>query len=341
MKREDFVFKLKQSNIVQFASKRGDCRLLVLQRSDNKSIHHRYFNHLLDYLNPGDVIVVNNSKVIPTRFWGLLETGGQVEVTLVQRLKTNIWSSFIRPQIGLKRNSCIYLKKAKIKIQVVLKQPGNMWYIKFFLGRDELREFLRKKAKINLPFYLRYSLKNERSYQTIYAHYPGSCQPPTAGLHFTHSFMTRIIKRGVKICYITLHISGSILPFVVSDLKDVRVGREWYSVPKRTAYEINRAKKEGKKIIAVGTTVIRTLESVVTNKNRIVPKSGWTALTILPGFKFKIADAFLTNFHMPCSSHLLLTSAFGGREYVLHAYREALKNDYSFLDFGDAMLVLK
>lgn len=340
MKTKDFTFPLKQQNIVQHPHLRGKSKLLVLLRSSHKEIGHRSFEDILGYLNEGDVIVLNNSKVIPTRLWSTLVSGGQREVTLIQRVKENTWTAYIRPEMDIKLNSYLHFNNSKVRAKVMAKSPFGIWHLKFFLDKSRLIQFLYKNAEINLPFYLRYSLKNSERYQTVYARYNGSCQPPTAGLHFTSSILKKIKRRGIRICYITLHISGSILPLVFSNLESIRIGKEWFSIPEKTAKNINRAKAEGKRIVAVGTTVMRALESAVDDKGNIGAGSDWTNLTIFPGFKFKAVSGFLTNFHMPCSSHLLLTCAFGGRKRIMSAYRQALAKEYDFLDFGDAMLII-
>lgn len=314
--------------------------MLVVRRLAGSKIEHRSFEDILSYLQKGDVIILNNSKIIPTRLWGALGTGEQREVTLVQRVKENIWTAYIRPDMGLRSNLFLYFNNEKVKAVIVSKNSNKMWRLAFFTNKNGFNRFLYTKAEINLPFYLRFPLKDRRRYQPVYAQYPGSCQPPTAGLHFTRSFLKKIQKKGVKINYITLHISGSILSMAYTNSKPVRIEKEWCVIYKKTAQEIIQAKEQKKKVIAVGTTVMRALESVVAEKGEIAPCSGWADLTILPGFKFKIVDAFLTNFHLPGSSHLLLTCAFGGKKRVLGAYKKAIVNNYRFLDFGDSMLIV-
>jgi S-adenosylmethionine:tRNA ribosyltransferase-isomerase len=337
---QSFSFPLKPGNIVQHPRKRGDVRLLVLSRQHANSIRHRSFGDIRDYFREGDVLVLNDSKVIPTRLWGVLEDGGQREVTLVQRLKENVWTAYIRPPRGVRLKSFVCFNSGLIKATIVSKVAANLWCLKWpGLGR-KVDSFLMKHAEINLPFYLRFPLKNPADYQTVYAKYPGSCQPPTAGLHFTNKILNDLRSRGVCVVYITLHVSGSILPTNVTDSREVYIPKEYYSVPSETAAIINRAKKRGNKITGVGTTVVRALETAAQSRGKVSAFSGWTELTIAPPFRFKVIDSFLTNFHLPSSSHMLMTCAFGGKKNVLDAYREALSLKYGFLDFGDAMLIV-
>lgn len=342
MKREDFSYPIEGARIPQFQRRRGSAKLLVLGNArQHKRIEHVSFDHLPDYLDPGDVVVFNNSKVIPTRFWGILESGGQREITLLQRFGQDTWSALIRPSAGVKARSRILTCQKKVEAEVISKVSPELYRIKFLISQNKITKYLYKNAQVNLPFYLRFSLRNRKQYQTVYARYPGSCQPPTAGFHFSRSLMARIIRKGVKIRYVTLHISGSLLSLIANDVERVNVGKEWYTIPKGTAEAICKAKAKGKKIVAIGTTVVRALESAVDRRGNVSPQSGWTSLTIVPEFKFRIVNAFLTNFHLPGSSHLLLTCAFGSADRVLHGYRQAITKNYGFLDFGDAMLIIK
>lgn len=339
MKLENFNFSLNTKNIAQRPAIRDESRLLFLPLSANKNIEHRLFKDLIDYLNPGDVLVLNNSKVIPTRLWGVLDSGGQREITLVRRIANNAWDILIRPNLDIKKGMGIVFVKGKLRAKLGLSVSSGIWRLFFSLKGKTLDNFLYKYALVNSPFYLRNPPKNLNCYQTVYAKFPGSAQPPTAGLHFTNLILNKIKNKGVKVVYITLHISGSILPVSSTNLNNVQVSREWFSISNNTARIINNARIGNNRIFAVGTTVMRALESAPLKKNKLIPYSGWTDLTILPRYKFKIVKAFLTNFHLPMSSHLLLTSAFGGKR-VLVAYKEALKKNYGFLDFGDSMLII-
>jgi len=339
MKVRDFIFSLGPKHITQLPSSRGNARLLTFSRNIRMAYTHKAFNDLSDFLNKGDVIVFNNSKVIPTRFWGYLRNGGQREITLINKSTKGIWSAYIRPETDTTAGSHMDFGNGQMKAKILAQISANMWHLRFSAKDSNVAYFLRRNAKINFPFYLRYDLSTIKRYQTIYARYPGSCQPPTAGLNFTKRLIVKLKNKGVKIVYTTLHISGSILPGNFRTIKDVSIPPEWYRISKKAALNINIAKQNGKNIIAVGTTVVRALESAADKKGRVIPSSAWTDLTIVPGYKFKVINMFLTNFHMPGSSHLLLTCAFGGKTKVLRAYREAVHRHYGFLDFGDSMLI--
>lgn len=339
MQLKDFSFPLNNQNIAQSPGRRGKSRLLVLKDSLDKSIEHCCFKDLLNYLEAGDVLVLNNSKVIPTRLWGVLDSQAQCEVTLVRRVDIDNWEVMVRPGIGINKGAIItFCNDLKAKLSSFVA-PG-IWKATFSLSGNRLEKFLYKHASVNFPFYLRNPPKNLNYYQTVYASIPGSGQPPTAGLHFTLPILRRICKKGVKIAYITLHISGSILSITASSLNSVCVPKEWFSIKEDAVSVINIARSQRKKIFAVGTTVMRALESAPFNNGSLVSHSGWTNLTILPGFKPKVVNGFLTNFHLPMSSHLLLTCSFSSRKRILTAYQEALKLKYMFLDFGDSMLIL-
>jgi S-adenosylmethionine:tRNA ribosyltransferase-isomerase len=242
--------------------------------------------------------------------------------------------------MGITRGTRLHFGHNGVTAKIVAKDTPHLWRVEFAYDMDHICRFLRDNGEINLPFYLRFSLKSKKRYQTVYAKHPGSCQPPTAGLHFNRFLLKKLMKQGVEIRYITLHISGSILPVTSGDVGDIAVGKEWYTVYKNTASAITKAKRQGNRVIAVGTTAMRALESAASRNGSMHACSAWTDLTILPGYQFKAVDGFLTNFHLPGSSHLLLTCAFAGKESTLTAYREARTHGYRFLDFGDAMLIL-
>lgn len=313
-------------------------RLLILVRSKNKIIHS-YFRDILDYLNPGDLLVLNDTKVLPTRMWGVFDKGGQVEVTLVQRIQDNLWEVMVRPTNGFSKNRCISFRKSKIIGNLVGKTTYKGWKLRFESNGEKVEDALKRIAEVNIPFYIRRKV-SLHEYQTVFAKKPGSTQCPTAGLHFTKAFLDEIRANGIDIGFITLHIGGSVLPFNMRDYDKFKMYKEYFEVGNRLKEKIEKAKDLGKKIIAVGTTVMRALETVATRDGKVTVQKGWTHLTIKPGYRFKIADGFLTNFHLPGSSHLFLTCAFGGIDNVLDAYQEAIKNKYKFLDFGDTTLII-
>ena len=340
MKRETLSFDLPHGLIAQKIIPNPEkSRLLVLSRTDGK-IQHGCFSDLIDHLEEGDLLVLNNTAVLPTRIWGIFECGGQTEVTLVNRIKHDCWESMVRPDDGIKKNTYIFFKNNKIAAKVIRKTSYNGWLLKFVIKKwhASIEDFFQNFAEVNAPFYIRRRVPLTE-YQTVYARVPGSTQCPTAGLHFTKEYLVELGKKGVKTAFITLHIGGSVLPLTVKNYDDFRMYKECFSINRETKEKILHTKRIGKRVVAVGTTVMRALETAAYKNGAIEERKGWTNLTIKNGYRFKIVDAFLTNFHLPSSSHLLLTSAFCGIENVMHAYHEAIVKKYRFLDFGDAMLI--
>jgi len=339
MKRSQLYFNLPNRLIAQ--SRLRDParnRLLAVSRADQGKVTHTGFDRLSSFLNAGDVLVLNDTKVMPARFWGMHESEGQVEITLVTRIDDRSWEALVRPDArNLRKGGEIYLKQQGLSLRMVKKMKSGYWLVKF--DGKSIRDFLSRHAEVNIPFYISRQAKLSE-YQTIYARIPGSTQCPTTGLHFTRALLREIEAKGVKIVYITLHIGGSIVPVVVRDFRDLRMHKEYFEIKPEAAMRINDARRKDGRVFAVGTTTVRALESAAGKNGLIRAKKGWTGLTIKPGHRFKTVDAFLTNFHMPGSSHLLMTSAFGGVRPVLNAYKQALARGYKFLDFGDAMLII-
>ena len=312
---------------------------MVLIRKE-KTVLHRHFKDLVDYLNKGDVLVLNDTAVLPTRMWGMLDCGGQVEATLVNRIKDNSWEALVRPDIGARKGRSIFFKRSVLSCQLCAKTTYGGWRLTFNVDYDDdFLNKLKKIAEVNIPFYIKRQV-GLKEYQNVYARMPGSTQCPTAGLHFTKSFLEEIKRKGADVVFLALHIGGSVLPLTARDFNTFRMYKEYFEINKETSERVNKAKQSGHKIIAVGTTVARALETAVSKKGLVRARSGWTDLTIKPDYGFKAISGFLTNFHLPGSSHLLMTSAFGGLKPVLEAYRQALRKGYKFLDFGDAMLIL-
>lgn len=334
-----FSFNLPSNLIAQRPADNAKTpRLLVIYRREGKIIHD-HFENLADYFHRGDILVLNNTAVIPTRIWGVLGCGGQVEVTLVNRFKANLWEALVRPVNRVRKNGSILFKGRMLTARLLKKTQYSGWLLKFNRPAAEVESFFKKYAQINTPFYIKRDIKPSE-YQTAYAKIAGSTQCPTAGLHFTDKLLKRFRDRGIDIAFITLHIGGSVLPLTVRDLQNFNMYREYFEVSKDAERKLNLARKSGNKIIAAGTTVARALETAVDKDGKPESMKGWTTLTIKPGHRFRSIDCFLTNFHMPSSSHLLMTSAFGGIGCILSAYQQALRLKYRFLDFGDAMLIL-
>ncbi|MFA4842703.1 MAG: tRNA preQ1(34) S-adenosylmethionine ribosyltransferase-isomerase QueA [Candidatus Omnitrophota bacterium] len=348
MQRSDLYFSLPTNLIAQKLSRNpANARLLILLRKENACLHAR-FEDLLNYLDSGDILVFNNSRVIPTRVWGCLDSGGQVEVTLVSKLKENLWEALVRPDYGVERERSIYFTPAPLhskmqgcplKAHLVAQTAYQGWILRFSHNHGKLEDILEKFAEVNLPFYIKSKVKLQ-DYQNVYAKIAGSTQCPTAGLHFTRNLLDKFRRKGIGIVYITLHVGGSVLPLNVKDFSRLKIHKEYFRISDAVKNRINQARRQGKRLIAVGTTVIRALEARATPEGQVKSGCGWTDLTIKTGYNFKVTDGIVTNFHLPGSSHLLLTSAFAGADRVLSAYRQAVKKKYKFLDFGDAMFIL-
>jgi len=340
MLRQNFVFNLPPHLIAQKPAPAKKTRLLVLSLDKDKIVHS-YFQNLPDYIRKGDLFVFNDSAVIPSRIWGISDKAGQVEVSLINRVIADRWEIIVRPPIGSGLKTKIYSKNRELVFKLIKKTGYGGWEADLIYNKGrKLEDVLNRLAQINTPFYIKRNITKISEYQNIYAKKNGSMQCPTAGLHFTNSIMQRIMDKGAATAFITLHIGGSILPLGNNRLNSVRVYREYYEISSETKSKVNQAKKSGGRIIAVGTTTMRALESSAASNGGLKAEKAWTDLTIKPGYKFKIADGFLTNFHLPGSSHLLLTAALTGSARILSAYKEALKKGYRFLDFGDSMLVL-
>lgn len=341
MKTADFAYDLPEELIAQDPlSDRAASKLLVIDKVTEKRTHTD-FHHIGDYLNPGDCLVINNTKVIPARLIGEREnTGGKVEILLLKRKENNIWETLVKPGKKARIGSRIVFGGGILKAEVVdIIEEGNR-LVKFeFDGIFE--EILDKLGQMPLPPYITHELKDKNMYQTVYAKYEGSAAAPTAGLHFTEKLLDDIEKSGVNIARVTLHVGlGTFRPVKVENILDHHMHSEFYVVTQEAADMINNTRKNGGRVIAVGTTSTRTLESVALEDGTIPAKSGWTEIFIYPGYKFKAIDCLITNFHLPESTLVMLVSALAGREHVLHAYEVAVQEKYRFFSFGDAMLIL-
>ena len=337
MKTVDFDYNLPESSIAQIPLEpRDSSRLLVLNRSTGK-LEHRIFNQISDYLEPGDLLVLNQTRVIPARIFGRKSTGGKVELLLLRRRDALTWESLVGGK-GLRVGSTI----------TVIDGPGAE-IVEMLNGAERLVRFLEpiepyfpKVGNVPLPPYIHEKLDDPERYQTVYAREPGSAAAPTAGLHFTPRLLDELKAKSVNVAYVTLHVGlDTFAPVTEDDPEEHKIHTEWCELSRETANAINAAKQAGGRIIAVGTTSVRTLESAAqVGRNAISPYNGSTSIYILPGYQFKVVDAMVTNFHLPKSTLIMLVSAFAGRQKILETYASAITEGYRFYSFGDAMLIL-
>lgn len=340
MKRQDFYFDLPEELIAQDPLEdRSSSRLLVLDKETGETSHH-IFKEIVDYLNPGDCLVINDTKVIPARLIGTREgTGAKIEVLLLKRKENNVWETLVKPGKKARPGTRIVFGEGLLVGEVIdVVEEGNR-LIKFeYEGIFE--EILDQLGQMPLPPYITHQLEDKNRYQTVYAKHTGSAAAPTAGLHFTPELLKQIEEKGVDIARVTLHVGlGTFRPVKVDDILEHHMHSEFYHIDAEAAEKINRAKDNGGRVICVGTTSCRTVESAADESGRLRECSGWTEIFIYPGYKFKILDALITNFHLPESTLIMLVSALAGREHVLHAYQEAIRERYRFFSFGDAMFI--
>jgi len=334
MRIEDFDLELPQELIAQEpVHPRDHCRLMVVY-PDGK-IEHRYFYNLIEYLSPGDVLVLNNTRVRPYRLRGVKTTGANIEILLTRRLSDRVWEALANPSRRLHLGTEVLFDKG-LKCKTIQVREGGWRILEF---NEEVESYLDELGEVPLPPYIHRKVKEE-DYQTIFARVNGSVAAPTAGIHFTDELLERIEAKGVEILYVTLHVGpGTFLPVRVEEIEKHYVLPEEIEVTEETAERINRARSRGGKRVAVGTTVVRTLESVAEEDGRVKSYKGKTDLYIYPGYKFKVIDRLVTNFHLPKSSLIILVSAFRDREIIMNAYREAIRLGYRFYSLGDAMLL--
>lgn len=340
MKTSDFYYDLPQELIAQDPLEdRSSSRLMVLNKNDG-SISHRVFKDITDYLKPGDCLVLNNTKVIPARLLGVKEdTGAAVEVFLLKRLENNNWECLVKPGKKLRPGARVCFGDGLLKCEVVdVIEEGNR--IVHFEFEGIFEEVLDKLGEMPLPPYITHKLQDRNRYQTVYAKYEGSAAAPTAGLHFTPELLKKIEDMGIDIAYVTLHVGlGTFRPVKVDDVANHHMHTEVYQVTGEAADKINKAKANGNRVICVGTTSCRTIESAADENGKIGPCEGETSIFIYPGYKFKVLDCLITNFHLPESTLVMLVSALAGKENVLNAYAKAVEERYRFFSFGDAMFV--
>ena len=341
MKVSDFDYELPEELIAQYPlENRSDSRLMVLDRATG-AVEHKRFTDILDYLAPGDCLVVNNTRVIPARLYGMKEdTQAQVEVLLLKCRENDIWETLVRPGKKLKPGARVLFGDGLLTGEIVdIVEEGNRLVRFHYQGIFE--EILDRLGQMPLPPYITHELRDKTRYQTVYAKHDGSAAAPTAGLHFTEELLRRVRENGVEIAEVTLHVGlGTFRPVKAEEVTDHHMHSEFYRISAEEAEKVNRAKREGHRVISVGTTSTRTLESAADENGFLREKSGWTDIFIYPGYEFKVIDGLITNFHLPQSTLIMLVSALAGREHVLDAYREAVRERYRFFSFGDAMLVL-
>ena len=340
LKKSDFYFELPEELIAQDPLRdRASSRLLVLEKETGKTEHH-VFRDILQYLVPGDCLVLNNTKVIPARLLGTKEeTGAAVEVLLLKRKEKDVWETLVKPGKKMRPGARISFGRGLLKAEELdVVEEGNRLVRFTYDGIFE--EVLDKLGEMPLPPYITHKLQDKNRYQTVYAKYEGSAAAPTAGLHFTEELLREIEKKGVEIAYVTLHVGlGTFRPVKEENVLEHHMHSEYYEISQEAADKINAAKQRGGRVICVGTTSARTLESAADESGYLKACSGNTEIFIYPGYRFKILDCLLTNFHLPESTLIMLVSALAGREQVLAAYREAVKERYRFFSFGDAMFI--
>ncbi|OFQ10488.1 MULTISPECIES: tRNA preQ1(34) S-adenosylmethionine ribosyltransferase-isomerase QueA [Staphylococcus] len=341
MNVEEFDYHLPESLIAQTPLKNRDqSRLLVLGRKTG-NIAHKHFTDIMDYFESGDTLVLNDTRVMPARLFGLKEeTGAKVEMLMLTRIEDNDWEVLLKPAKRIKVGNTLSFGNGKIIAECIkeLEQGGRIMRLHY---EGILEERLDELGEMPLPPYIKERLDDPDRYQTVYAKENGSAAAPTAGLHFTDELLQKIKDKGVNIAFITLHVGlGTFRPVSVEDINDHEMHSEYYQMTKETADILNKTKENGHRIISVGTTSTRTLETIRRDHEQFVATSGWTDIFIYPGFEYKAIDGLITNFHLPKSTLVMLVSAFSSREYILNAYKEAVTLKYRFFSFGDAMLII-
>ena len=339
MKVSDFNYELPKELIAQTPiEKRDESRLMVLNR-ERKTLEHRKFKDIIEYLEPGDVLVRNNTKVIPARLYGVKETGAKIEFLLLNNIEKDIWECIVRPGNKLHVGTSVFFRDGILNAKILEVMPGGTRKVEFHYN-GIFNEILDKIGLMPLPPYIHEELKQKNRYQTIYAKHNGSAAAPTAGLHFTEELIEKLQKKGVIISNVTLHVGiGTFRPVKEETVENHKMHSEHFYIKQEDADKINQAKKSGKRVIAVGTTSCRVLETIANEKGEVKPTEGDTQIFIYPGYKFKCLDGLITNFHLPQSTLLMLVSALAGKDYIIDAYEQAVKEKYRFFSFGDAMFI--
>lgn len=340
MKTDDFDFYLPEELIAQHPIlKRDSSRMMVMDRKTGELEHKNFFD-IIDYLEEGDTLVLNDTKVIPARLFGVKEeTSAHIEILLLKNIEKDDWECLVKPAKRVKIGTVVSFGDGMLKARCTkIGEEGIREFT--FMYEGLFYELLDKLGTMPLPPYIREQLSDQDRYQTVYAKNIGSAAAPTAGLHFTKELMQKIKDKGIDICYVTLHVGlGTFRPVNVSDVTKHTMHSEYYTMSEEVALKLNKAKSEGRRIIAVGTTSTRTLETVISRCGEFRECSGWTNIFIYPGYKFGAIDGLITNFHLPKSTLIMLVSAFANKEIVMNAYKEAVKNKYRFFSFGDCMFI--
>lgn len=340
MKTEDFDYELPEHLIAQTPiQKRDASRMMVLDKKTGE-IEHRHFHDIVDYLGENDVLVLNDTKVMPARIYGVKEeTNAAIELLLLKEMENDTWECLTKPAKRVKIGSVISFGDGRLKALCIEEKEEGIRVFKLDY-EGILYEILDSLGEMPLPPYIHEKLQDKDRYQTVYAKNVGSAAAPTAGLHFTKELLEEQKKKGVTILYITLHVGlGTFRPVNVEDVTKHKMHSEFYAMSKEVADTLNQAKKDGKRIISVGTTSTRTLETIVNKYGKFEECSGWTDIFIYPGYTFKAIDSLITNFHLPKSTLIMLVSALAGKEHILNAYHEAVKEEYRFFSFGDSMFI--
>ena len=339
MKVSEFNYELPEELIAQTPiEKRDESRLMVLNQK-NQSIEHKNFKDIINYLQPGDVLVRNNTKVIPARLYGKKETGANVEFLLLNNIEGDIWESIVRPGNKLHVGTKVIFGDGILEAEILDIMPGGTRKV-IFHYTGIFNEILDKIGLMPLPPYIHEELKQKDRYQTVYAKYNGSAAAPTAGLHFTNELLKKLEEKGIVIANVTLHVGiGTFRPVKEETVEKHEMHSEHFYIKKEDVEKINTAKKDGNRVIAVGTTSCRVLESIADENGLVKETESDTKIFIYPGYKFKCLDGLITNFHLPQSTLLMLVSALAGKDYIMKAYEEAVKEKYKFFSFGDAMFI--
>ena len=339
MKTSDFNFELPEELIAQTPLERRDSSRLLTLNKNTGAVGHHHFYDLPDFLRPGDCLVLNDSRVLPARLIGHRPTGGTCEVLLLVDRGEGCWECLVRPGKKLRTGAQIIFGQGQLTATIERELEDGKRLVQFHYQGIFL-EILEELGKMPLPPYIKAELENQERYQTVYSKVVGSAAAPTAGLHFTPELLDNIQEMGVKVCYVTLHVGlGTFRPVKAENIRDHEMHSEFCMISQETADIINETKRNGGRVICVGTTSCRTIESFAAEDGTMTQRSGWTNIFIYPGYRFKVLDALVTNFHLPQSTLIMLVSALAGREHVLNAYQEAVKEKYRFFSFGDAMFI--
>jgi len=340
MKVSEFYYDLPEELIAQEPAKeRSTCRLMVLDKASGK-IEHKIFKDIVEYLDEGDCLVLNNTRVMPARLLGEKEgTGGKIEFVILKNIEGDVWEVMLRPGRRAKPGSRFVFGGGELKAEVLEVAEGGNRLVKFEYD-GVFQQVLERVGIIPLPPYIKKKLDDPERYQTVYSKYSGSAAAPTAGLHFTKELLAEIKAKGVDIAYVTLHVGlGTFRPVKVEEVTQHKMHSEYYSIDSDAAERINGARRKGRRVVAVGTTSCRVLETVGGEDGLVKAARGWTDIFIYPGYKFKVIDALITNFHLPESTLIMLVSAFAGKDKIMEAYNTAVREKYRFFSFGDAMLI--